>query len=175
MKIKSIHILKATFIIALATLINTGHAQVTKKNKEFHISDFITIEDANKVLEKPTYANDSAYKQSPNLTHYRFDYVAVFKDSTSKGKLFFTYEAYKTDTIAADIFQSIKTENEKLGAITKFDAGANDGFWNTDKLNQPFIIIRKGNKLFKFKVYYLTDKTMLSELQKLAKKVVAAH
>ena len=166
---------KTTLIVALLTLINTGNAQVTKMNKEFYISDFITVQDASKVLEKPAIANDSAYKFSHNLTHYRFDYVAVFKDSTSKGKLFFTYEQYKTDTIADNVYESIKTENEKIGKINKIEGESDAGFWNTDALKQPFVIIRKGNKIFKFKVYYLTDNIMLEELKKLAKKVVAAH
>ena len=153
-----------------------NNLELKKKIDSAMISSyFITNSDAGKILEKPAHVIDSACKFSSNILRYRFDYVADYKDSTSKGKIFFTFEQYKNDTIAKGIYQSIKSENEKNAPIMILNDIGEESFLQRDNLNEPFIIIRKENKLFKLKVYYLTSKTSLEELIKVSKKIAMAH
>src|SRR4051812_29667875 len=56
---------------------------------------FITTADAEKILGKKVFLKDSAYKFSGNVLRYNLDYIAVFIDSTSKGRLMFNFEQYK--------------------------------------------------------------------------------
>src|ERR1700746_2142596 len=89
---------------------------------------FITIPDANKILERPSYLKDSAYKCSNGFLRYTFDYLATHIDSTSKGRIFFTFEQYKDDLFAGDIYKNIKTENEKSGGLTPINDIGDEGF-----------------------------------------------
>ena len=159
-----------------ASVVEKGNYKYQNKIDSAMVSCyFITNSDAEKILEKPAHLIDSACKFSSNVLRYRFDYVADYKDSTSKGKIFFTFEQYKNDTIAKDIYHTIKSENEKNGSITKMDDIGEDSFLQKDNLNQPFIIFRKENKIFKLKVYYLTSKTSLDELIRISKKIAQSH
>ena len=136
---------------------------------------FISLTDANNILEKPAMLRDSTFKNSTGMIRYTLNYIAVFKDTTSKGRIFFTYEQYKTEPEAKSIFESIKTENAKSAAVKDLTDTGDEAFLVKDTLNYPFVMIRKQNKVFKFKVYYLSDDKSLNELLKVAKRVVTAH
>lgn len=136
---------------------------------------FITNADAGKILEKPSYLKDSTYRYANGLLRYTFDYLASRIDSTSKGRIFFTYEQYKNDSFSKDIYQSIKTENEKLGSLTAIKNIGDEGFFQKDSQGQPFIIIRKNNKVYKLRVFYVTSDTSLNEAINVIKKIVASH
>ncbi|MCX6296039.1 MAG: hypothetical protein NTX97_08230 [Bacteroidetes bacterium] len=138
-------------------------------------SYFITIDDAGKILEKPSHLKDSTYKYSNGILRYSFDYVANYVDSTSKGRLFFSYEQYRDLEMAKNTYTSIKTENEKNNLITALNDIGDDAFLQKDYLNEPFIIIRKGNKIFKLKVYYVTSQASLDALISTAKLMVSLH
>ena len=109
--------------------------------------NFISMADAEKILEKPAHLIDSAYKVSSSVSMYRFDYVADYKDSTSKGKKFFDFEQYKNDTISKDIYQTIKIENEKIGTVISLnDIGASE---SSDNSIKPFLLISYSLKVLR--------------------------
>ncbi|MGZ4049898.1 MAG: hypothetical protein ACXVPU_19870 [Bacteroidia bacterium] len=136
---------------------------------------FITVSDAEKILGKQSHLKDSTYKYVNGLLRYTFDYVANKIDSTSKGRIFFDFEQYKDDSFSKDIYKNLKTENEKNGGIVAVNDIGDEGFLQKDNLGQPFIIIRKNNKIYKLRVYYVTSATSLDEAMNVAKKIVAAH
>ena len=148
---------------------------INYKDTVMHSRDFITNEEANKILGKPAQLHDSAYKFSSGLLRYKVEYVATYKDSTSKGRIFFMFEQYKDEVITKEIYDNLKTENAKTGVVNDLMNYGNEGFLTKDNLNCPFILIRKGNKLFKFKLYFLDKKISQDELMKVAKKIVASH
>ncbi len=136
--------------------------------------NFISLSDAEKIIDKPALLKDSVFKYTASMLRYTLTYIAVYKDSTSKGRIFFTYEQYKDASIAKDIFNTLKSGNAK-DSITDLPNTGEEAFVVRDNLNYPFIMIRKDKKIFKFKLYYLTTPSSLQELIKVAKKTVAAH
>jgi hypothetical protein len=171
-------ILLTTFVYSQKDLVLTGknNQALQKLLDSALISNyFITADDADKILEKPSHLKDSTYKFSNGILRYSFDYVANYIDSTSKGRLFFSFEQYNDVEISKSTYQSIKNENEKTGTVIPLSDLSDEAFLQKDYLGQPFIIIRKANKIFKLKVYYLSSKTSLDELVKTTKKAVAAH
>jgi hypothetical protein len=143
-----------------------------------HAFYYVTLADAEKVLQKPAYLKDSSYKCSQGVLRYMFNYhVNKAIDSSAKGRLFFSYEQYANDSIADIIYKSILSENKKTDTpenLASLEFG-NEGFLSKDNLKQPFIFVRKRNKIFKFRVYFISDKITENELKNLAKKVVETH
>lgn len=140
-----------------------------------HTCFFISNSDAQKVLEKPVFLKDSTYKFSSGILRYSFDYIATFVDSTSKGRISFSFEQYKDTTIAKANYDYIKSENIKEGNTTEVKNIGNDAFVKRDNLNQPFLMFIKNNKIFKIRVMYWTTNSSYNELLSLAKKIDANH
>ncbi len=134
---------------------------------------FISISDAEKILEKPVYLKDSTYKLSGGLLSYSFNYIAKYVDSTSIGKISFSLEQYKDTAIAKSNYEFIKQQNQKEGNITTLNNIGNDAFLKKDYLNQPFVMILKDNKIYKFRVFYLSSENSLNALLDVSKKIVS--
>jgi hypothetical protein len=134
---------------------------------------YITLSDAEKILEKPAFLKDSTYKLSGGLLRYSFDYIAKSIDSTSKGKISFSLEQYKDTAISKSNYDFIKKQNEKDGAITLLENIGNDAFLKMDNLNQPFVMILKDNKIYRFRVFYLSSQSSLDALLSVSKKIVS--
>ena len=136
---------------------------------------FVTTNDAYSIIAKPVFVKDSSYKYSSGVLRYVINYVATYVDSTSKGALFFSFEQYKDTLASNEIYRFMKTQHTNMGSITLLKDLGDEAYMQYDALNQPFIIVRKQNRVFKFCVYYLTDKVTFDRLLAVAKKVVAAH
>lgn len=152
-----------------------NYKTVNYKDTVMHSWDFITNAEADRILGKPSQIKDSAYRFSSGLLRYKFEYVATYKDSTSKGRIFFMFEQYADTLNTTFIFNNLKKENEKDSKVSNLNDIGTEAFLALDNLNYPFILIRKDNKLFKFKLYYLDGKVSLDELLKVAKKIVLSH
>ena len=86
------------------------------------------------------------------------------------------FEQYIDTITTKTIYNSLKIENEKTAKVSMVNnLGGDESFLAKDNFDYPFILIRKGNKLFKFKLYYLDGKVSLEELIKVAKKIVVSH
>ena len=177
-------IISIIIFLSIATLANSQTNLLVGKNLEeiqkildsaMQSRYFITVSDAQSVLEKPVHLKDSTYKYSGGVLRYSFDYVVSHVDSISKGKMFFSFEQYKNPETAKSIYQSIKSENQKNNSVTALKDIGDDAFLQKDNLNQPFIFIIKGNEIFKLRVYYLTSQTSLEQLILISKKVVSTH
>ena len=172
------------FSIFLISLISSVSAQidVTKyaNNREalqrmldsaMVSSYFINTADAATILQKPVFLKDSSYKYASGVLRFTFNYVAKYVDTTSKGALFFGYEQFKDSISAKDIYAFIKTQTTKTTVLTALQNIGDEGYFQINERNEPFIIIRKGNRVFKFGVTYLTEKDCLIQLITLAKKI----
>ncbi len=153
-----------------------NYKSVNYKDTVMHSYSFITLAEADRILGKPSRLLDSTFKFSSGMLRYKIDYVASYKDSTSKGRIFFMFEQYNDTTIARTTFSSLKAENEKTARLSMVnELGGDESFLAKDNLNYPFILVMKGNKLFKFKLYYLDGKVSLDELIKVTKKIVVSY
>ncbi|MCW3083333.1 MAG: hypothetical protein JWP12_699 [Bacteroidetes bacterium] len=136
---------------------------------------YISNGDAAKILNQPVYLKDSTYKYSGGILRFTFDYLAKKVDSTSKGRVFFSFEQYKDPEIAKVTYQSIKTENEKSSNTSTLKNLGEDAFLQKDNLNQPFIMILDHTKIYKIRVFSVTSQQSQDELMNVAKKLVASH
>jgi hypothetical protein len=175
------------FLFTTFNLISQNDIVVLNVNKNIlqkrldsamHAFYYITLADAETVLQRPVFLKDSSYRCTQGVLRYMFNYnVNKAIDSTAKGRLFFSYEQYANDTIASSIYKSFLSENKKTDTpdnLAELEFG-DEGFLSKDNLKQPFIFVRKRNKIFKFRVYFISDKITENELKKLAKKVVEKH
>ena len=170
----------AQFITSLAqtnsTLTNTKNIPIIYTSiEELYSYNFISSEDAENIVGNKCKLIDSTSRNTGGVLRYSFTYIVPFKDSTSKGRLFFSYEQYKDKSMCQSIFQSLKQENGKSGSINDLIGFGDEAYMIKDSMNFPFVIILKNNKLFKFKLYYLNSTTPLEELLKTAKKLVEKY
>jgi hypothetical protein len=145
------------------------------QNKAVHMYKFVTLAEAEKVMGEKAHVKDSVWRNSGSITKFMTTMVANETDKkTGKAKkLFFSFENYPHETDAKELYALIKAENEKTAASSAIDEIGDGAFVVKDQLGFPFIMVRKGSKIFKFKTYYVTDKDGFERLKTLVKKVVA--
>ncbi len=136
---------------------------------------YIDLSEAEKILEKPVFLKDTTYKLSGGILRFSFHYIAKYVDSTSIGRLNFEFQQYKDTLAAKSTYEFLKNVNQNDTSLTSFKELGNNGYLVIDSANQPFIIISKENKIFKFRVFYLTTENSLNELLVISKKVVDKH
>ncbi len=144
-----------------------------------HISDFISSNEAEKILEMPVRLKDSLYKATRFSTRFQFNYrVKATKDTADPAQyrgLFFAYEEYQNIADATELFSSFKKENAKMNTVTDYNKAGDEGFLTLDKSGVPSIFIRKGNKTFKFRLYNLSGNNALKKLEAIVVKIVSAR
>lgn len=179
MKIGTVFLL-ALFQFNYLIVVAQGSEKVKYQNDyssivELKSSNFISISDASRILGKTAIVSDSSSRNTSGLLRCSYTYIVPYKDSTSKGRLFFTYEQYNEIEICKSIFQSLKKENEKSGSLVMLKSYGDEAFLIKDNLNFPFIVVQKNNKLFKFKLYYQTGKDALDKLLEKVQSVASLH
>jgi hypothetical protein len=138
-------------------------------------SNFISLSDAERILGQPAHLKDSLHKRTGGYLRYQFNYKANAKDTVTgeTASLFFGIEEYKQASEAARAYALIKKENEKSSAVSELKQMGDEGILVKDALNFPFIMIRKNNRVYKFKLHNVISNTSLDELQSVAKRIVA--
>jgi uncharacterized membrane protein len=132
--------------------------------------------DAEKILGEPAHLTDSATTLKADTLEYRSVYTADSKDpKTGKtGVIYFLFNQYARASIAQMIYSSIKTSNQNhQGFQTIHDMG-DEAYFHSDGQNFYFIIVRKGEKLFRMKVNKTTSTTSLAAFNQTAKNITAA-
>ena len=152
---------------------NTDAAVKMIPDSLFKTGHFISVMEAEKILGKGAYVKDSLFKPSAYYTRYLFNYKAEKPDKATQqfGTLFFSFEQYNETATAAGSFLSIKSENEKTLKGEELPGTGDEALLVKDAAGFPFVMIRKGNKLFKFKLRNQTGKAALDELLVLAKMI----
>jgi hypothetical protein len=138
---------------------------------------FVSIREAQKIFGEPAHFKDSIWKKEGSVTKFISTLQSEVRDSvTGQGKrLFFSYEQYPEETAAKETYNSIKAENEKISASAVIHETGDEGFVAKDTLGFPFMMIRKGHKIFKLKLYYAKSTDAFEQLQILAKRLVAEN
>jgi len=159
----------------------TADSDVTPKyDSDWYISNFISFTEAQKIIQQPVYIKDSLWKYSNynyGYLRYAFTYNAKSMDSITKTRssLFFSLEQYQQLALAKKTFNDIKALNQKSDKYTALTEPGDEAFLVKDVLAHPFIVIRKGNRIYKLRMLYVTGQIANDELMLLAKKIVAGH
>jgi len=136
---------------------------------------YISTEEAEKIIGRKAVLKDSAFKYANGMLRFSFNYIAKRVDSTAKGRIFFSFEQYKDENTATVTYQSIRSENERSGALEIIKDLGDEAFLQKDVLGQPFIIVREGAKIFKIRVYDVSTEKSRKELMKVAEKILKKY
>ena len=179
-------------MIAITSIATSCYAQSTlpaettsqqappKYGSSWYISNFISVADAEKILKQPVYVKDSLWKYSNynySYLRYKFTYNTNAIDSVKKtrGSLFFSLEEFQQLHLTKKTFADIKALNEKSSKYSILNDLGDESFLARDELNHPFIVVRKGNRIYKLRMLYATGQDSEDEFMLLAKKIVANH
>lgn len=158
---------------------STDTARESKMNQpqsSIYPGNLFTKSDAEKILGEQAHLTDSSSKMKVDTLEYKCAYTANSKElKTGKtGVVYFLFEQYASVSSAQKAYSSIKTANENHeGVKVLYDIG-DEAYFHTDGQNFYFILVRKGEKMFRIKVNKITGTTSLNEFNLVAKNVTAA-
>ena len=144
-----------------------GHTPLL--NPEF----LFTKADAEEILGQPAQLTDSATTVIADTMEYRSAYKANATDvKTGKtGMIYFLCERYARVSIARDVYSSIKTGNENHEGFKIVHDMGDEAYFHSDGQNFLFVIVRKGEKMFRIKVNKITSTTSLEKFNQIVKKI----
>ncbi len=148
---------------------------IFKDSNLFQSNNFITIADAEKVIEKKSFLKDSSFKSSGGVIRYKLKFRPTYIDSTSKGELFFEYQQWQNEDITKVMYQNFEKEHKKMGYVEDLKNIGDEAYLMKDNFKNPFILVRKNNTFFKIQVSSINTDSSLKELINLTKKIVAIH
>ncbi len=162
----------------------TTKANVNKKANQISIPDSIlntftypSLSEAEKMLKEPAHLKDSTWDFEGGVWKFKCKYWAnTLKDSVKwiRTEMFYAMEQFKTTAEAKSFFDSFKSENQKTLVVKELKQVGDEAFLVKDVLNNPFILILKNARLYKFKVYNLNRDSASDELLLLVNKIVPA-
>jgi hypothetical protein len=175
-------------VALLVTIISysqtTTKTNVNKKANQLTVPDSIlntftypSLSDAEKMLKEPAHLKDSIWDFEGGAWKFKCKYWAnTLKDSVKwiRTEMFYAVEQYKTAVEAKSLFDNFKSENQKTLIVKELKQVGNEAFLVKDVLNNPFILILKNARLYKFKVYNLNRDSASDELLLLVNKIVTA-
>jgi hypothetical protein len=147
-------------------------AKGSQMHNSIHPGNLFTLSDAEKILGEEAHLTDSSSKIKGDTSTYNSAYTANSKDEkTGKtGAIYFMFEEYAQAASAKKVYSSIKTANEDHGITELHDLG-DEAYFHTDGENFYFILVRKGEKMFRMKVNKITSVTSLKEFNLVAKNI----
>jgi hypothetical protein len=160
----------------------TTKANINKKTNQITVPDSLlkefsypSLSDAEKMLKEPAHLKDSTWDFEGGVWKFKCKYWAnTLKDSVKwiRTEMFYAMEQYKTVSEAKSLFDNFKSENKKTLVVKELKKIGDDAFLVKDVLNNPFILILKNARLYKFKVYNLNRDSTSDELLLLVNKIV---
>jgi|SRR6218665_76530 len=175
--------MKPFFLLSLLLIAFTSFSQkdlltaqtrdelVKNLDSAMHTVHFLTSADAETIIGKTVILKDSAYKFSSGVLRYNYDFIAKYVDSTSKGRITVNFEQYKDTAIAKANYEFIRDENKKDKSYTALPNTGTDAYMTKDYLDQPFIMILKDNKIYKFRMFYLSSEKSTQALLQTAQRI----
>ncbi len=139
------------------------------------ISKFIPLTEAEKIMGSAAYGHDSTKKFTDGYyLRFQFTYKSKKADSVTKefSSLFFGFEQFKDAATAKHMFDLLKSENEKNSSFTPLNQIGDEGFLSKDNQGNPFIMIRKSCRAYKFRLLHAKNISSTEQLAELAKKIV---
>ena len=158
---------------------STQAFKVLPDTSELHTIKFFKPADAEKILGHRVFLKDSLLKFLRNGDiMFGFTYKIDQRDSTTNkdelGILGFGMDQ-RDLAISQQTYGLLKTENAKLFTVNNLDQVGDEAFWITDKKKFVFLLARKGNRIFQFRMDCPMTDAKNNALQSLAKKVISAH
>ncbi|MBK5279491.1 MAG: hypothetical protein JJE09_11585 [Bacteroidia bacterium] len=133
----------------------------------------LTLEEAERILGESCLLEEDTSLTTNGGHKYKSTYRAHSsnKKSDNKVALYFSFESYKDETSAKEIFNTFKVSNQAHNGFEMLSLG-DESFFQTDSKNFCVIIVRKENEMVLLKVNKLTSKTSVAELKKIAANVI---
>ena len=157
----------------------TGTVTAVKINQphhSIHPRNLFTLSDAEKILGQQAHLTDSASTIEGDVSTYKCSYTANYKDpKTGKtGVIYIMFEEYAQVSSAKKVYSSIKTANENHEGVKELHDMGDEAYFHSDGQNFYFILVRKGEKMFRMKVNKTTSTTALDKFNLIAKNITAA-
>jgi len=150
--------------------------KVNQPQSSIHSADLFPLSDAEKILGEPAHLSDSSYTIKKDTLEYKLAYTANSKDQkTGKtGVIYFMIEQYSEISSAKNAYTFIKEANEKHEGVKVLHDMGDEAYFHSDGKNFYFILVRKGDKMFRMKVNKTTSTTSLEEFNLVARNITAA-
>jgi hypothetical protein len=143
------------------------------KKKSFFNHVYFSKSDAESILGETAFLSDSSSAIKKDTLEWKAAYTAYSKDpKTDKtGVIYFMIEQYSQDSSAKNAYNFFKVANETHeGVRTVHDMG-DEAYFHSDGENFYFILVRKGNRMFRIKVNKITSHTSLNMFNLVSRKI----
>jgi len=130
----------------------------------------LSLSEAGKIMGEPVYLEDSSSGYASGAHYYKCSYFSLSKDSITGriGKLYYMYEEYDKESEAHQVYEGFKIANAKNSPLKDLSFG-DEGYYQGPPGPPHFILVRKGNKLLRFKINKSTSHTSADALFEVAK------
>jgi len=151
-------------------------AKLNQMHNPIHPGNLFTLSDAEKILGEEAHLTDSSSKIKGDTLTYNSAYTANSRDEkTGKtGVIYFMFEEYAQVASAKQVYSFIKKSNENHEGVKVLNDLGDEAYFHSDGENFYFILVRKGEKMFRMKVNKITSTTSLEEFNLIAKNITAA-
>lgn len=139
----------------------------------FHQKVYLTLSDAEKILGEKAHLTDSSSTAKKDTLEYKYTYTAnaTGKSGDRAGAIYFMIEKYSQVSAAANAYNSIMVLNQRHDGFKPVHDMGDEAYFHSDGQNFYFILVRKGDVMFRIKVNKITRNTSLEEFNAVAKKI----
>ncbi len=159
--------MKSLLIILLAITFQTG--KIDSKLKGSHE---LTAQEAQRILGEPCHLQTTEDTLLKGVQTHKSTFLANSASSPKKITLYYMFESYRDNDGAKKIFESYWESNGKSQGFELMSNLGDQAFFHNDGHNFNLLIVRKGNKMVRFKINKTTPKTSTDELKLIANEVV---
>lgn len=152
---------------------NARNVKVNQLDRSIQPWNLFTTADAEKILGQQAQLADSASTIKNDVLIYNCAYIAnsINQETGKTGAIYFMFEQYKQIAFAKKSYASIKTANENYEGVKVLYNLGDEAYFHSDGQNFYFIIVRKGEKMFRMKVNKITSTTSLDKFNLIAKNI----
>lgn len=169
------HLLNISFILFSCNTVNPSENDIPFRATT-DLSQLLTEEEAERILGQPAHLSDSLTTISSDVLEYKSTYTAdtVNQHDGKLGNLYFLVEEYAQLNAAKDSYASIKKSNEDHEGVKVLTGVGDEAYFHSDGDNFCFLLVRKGNKMFRMKVNKITSKTSIDDFNLVANRIASA-
>jgi hypothetical protein len=149
------------------------NVKVNQLDRSIQPDNLFTTADAEKILGQQAQLTDSASTIENDVVTYKSSHTAISKDQETgkNGTVYFMFEQYKQVAAAKQSYASIKTSNENHEGVEVLHNLGDEAYFHSDGQNFYFILVRKGEKMFRMKVNKVTSTTAVEEFKLIAENI----
>jgi hypothetical protein len=133
----------------------------------------LTLAEAERILGescKLGEVKDSVFGEN---YQYKSTYIANAGGEKSKPiTLYYMFEVYKEEAETKEIFDGFRVGNQNHKGFGLRKNLGDEAFFHSDGKNFDLLVVRKGNKMIRFKVNKISSKTSQEELNKIALDII---